>query len=312
MKAAYGRMIVNIRIIASNFSLCNSLRIFRVAKGNFLPFLQKNVRKMSDIDNNAAIRYSIWVCVCTTVHRNDRRKGGRHVSSFALRLAALLCMFLDHIGLALFPAVGAFRCVGRLAFPLYCFLLAQGYRHTRSRSAYGRKLLLLALLSEVPSDLLIFGRMVSFVEQNVLFSLLLSLLALYAVDSLKGRPLAAWAAVMSVCVCAMAANVSYGWLGPVLCLCAHYGRSSRTRLAASMGGALLLYSASLALSGVTASWVLVSLCALFALIPLLMYNGRPGPRFPALSFLFYAAYPLHLIALIIVRTMRIIPPYFLS
>lgn len=234
------------------------------------------------------------------------------MSSFTLRLIALLCMFLDHMGLALFPAVSAFRCAGRLAFPLYCFLLTQGYLHTRSRSSYGRRLLLLALLSEVPADMLIFGRAVSFVEQNVLFSLLLSLLALYAVDRLKDRPLAAWAAVMSVCVCAMAANVSYGWLGPALCLCAHYGQESRLKLAASMGGALLLYSASLALSGVAASWVLVSLCALLALIPLLMYNGRPGPRGPALSFLFYAAYPLHLIALIIVRSLRIIPPYFLG
>lgn len=234
------------------------------------------------------------------------------MSSFALRLTALLCMFCDHMGLALFPAVGAFRCVGRMAFPLYCFLLTQGYLHTRSRAAYGRKLLLLALLSEIPADVLIFGRAVSFVEQNVLFSLLLSLLALYAVDSLRNRPYAAWLAVMSVCVCAMAANVSYGWLGPVLCLCAYYGRDSRIRLAASTGGALLLYTASLALSGVAASWVLVSLCALLALIPLLAYNGMRGMRFPALSFLFYAAYPLHLIALIIVRSMRIIPPYFLG
>ena len=234
------------------------------------------------------------------------------MSSFALRILALFCMLLDHIGLALFPAVGAFRCVGRLAFPLYCFLLTQGYMHTRSRSAYGRRLLLLALLSEIPADLLIFGRVVSFVEQNVLFSLLLSLLALYAADCLRARPFAAWLSVLSVCVCAMAANVSYGWLGPALCLCAHYGRHSRTRLAVSMCGTLLLYSASLALSGVAVSWVLTSLCAQFALVPLLLYNGRRGVRFPALSFLFYAAYPLHLIALIIVRAMRIIPPYFLS
>lgn len=219
-------------------------------------------------------------------------------------------MMCDHAGLALFPAAGVFRCVGRIAFPLYCFLLTQGYLHTRSRSAYGRRLLLLALLSEVPADLLIFGRAVSFVEQNVLFSLLLSLLALYAVDCLKDRPFAAWFAVLSVCVCAMAANVSYGWLGPVLCLCAYTGRQSRIRLAASTSGALLLYTASLALSGVAQSWVLVSLCAQFALVPLLLYNGRRGVRFPALSFLFYAAYPLHLIALIIVRSLRIIPPYF--
>lgn len=234
------------------------------------------------------------------------------MSSFLLRLIALLAMFADHAGLALFPAVGAFRCVGRLAFPLYCFLLAQGYLHTRNLRAYAVRLLLLALLSEIPFDLLIFASPVSSVEQNVLFSLLLGLLALYAADALRDRPLHAWLGVMSICVAAMAANVSYGWLGPVLCLAAYFGRNDRRRLTLSMLGALGLYSLSLALSGVAASWVLVSLCAPLALIPMLLYSGKPGPRFPLLTFLFYAAYPLHLAALVILRAMRIIPPYFLG
>lgn len=234
------------------------------------------------------------------------------MSSFFLRCLALLSMVTDHAGLALFPDIGAFRCAGRLAFPLYCFLLTQGYLHTRSRLAYGKRLLILALISEIPFDLLIFASPVSAAEQNVLFSLLLGLMALYAADTLRSRPLHAWLAVMAVCVCAMAANVSYGWLGPVLCLAAYFGRSSRSRLIFSMTGALGLYSVSLALSGVAASWVLVSLCAPLALLPMLLYNGKPGPRAPMLSFLFYAAYPLHLAALVIIRAMRIIPPYFLS
>ena len=96
-------------------------------------------------------------------------------------------MFIDHAGLALFPSVGIFRCIGRLAFPLYCFLVAQGFRHTRDIRAYARRLLLLALISEVPFDLLIFGRISSAMEQNVVFSLLLGLLALYAVRMLEGK-----------------------------------------------------------------------------------------------------------------------------
>ena len=79
----------------------------------------------------------------------------------------------------------------------------------------------------------------------------------------------------------------------------------------SMAGALLLYTLSLALSGVTSSWVLVSLCALLALPPLLAYNGRRGVRNPCLTLLFYAAYPLHLLALVAIRAMRLVPPYLL-
>jgi len=234
------------------------------------------------------------------------------MSSFVLRCLALLAMVLDHAGLALFPDIGTFRCVGRLSFPLYCFLLTQGYLHTKSRFAYGRRLLILALVSEIPFDLLIFARPVCDAEQNALFSLLLGLMALYAAETLKDRPVQAWLAVMAVCVCAMAASVSYGWLGPALCMAVWFGRNNRFRMLLFTAGALLVYSLSLALSGVAKSWVLVSLCAPLALIPMLLYSKKPGPRSRVLSFLFYAAYPLHLTALVIIRALRIIPPYFLS
>lgn len=229
-----------------------------------------------------------------------------------LRLLALTAMFADHAGLALFPAVGAFRCIGRLSFPLYCFLLTQGFLHTRDIRAYARRLLLLALLSEIPFDLLIFGRVASGAEQNALFSLLLGLLALYAARALRGRPMQALVTIATLCLAAMAARVSYGWLSIALCLSAYYARNSRPKLALCVSGALLLYTASLALSGVTASWVLTSLCALLALPFMLLYNGKRGVRNPVFTFLFYAAYPLHLIALVVIRLLRIIPPYLLG
>ena len=232
------------------------------------------------------------------------------MSSFALRIMALASMLIDHAGLALFPDIGLFRCIGRLSFPIYCFLIVQGYLHTTSIAAYARRLLLLAILSEIPFDLLIFGRMASPMEQNALFSLLLGLTAIYCADLLRKKPLHASAAVLALCMCAMAANVSYGWLSIALCLGMRQAAQSRLRMALYTGGFLLLYTLTLLLSGVARSWVLVSLCALFALIPLLLYNETRGARHPALTFLFYAAYPLHILVLLIVRAMRIVPPYF--
>lgn len=227
-----------------------------------------------------------------------------------LRLTALLCMVIDHAGLALFPNIGAFRCVGRLSFPIYCFLLTQGFVHTHDLRAYARRLLLFALLSEIPFDLLIFGRIASSIEQNVLFSLLLALLALYCVQTLRRQPLASALCVFVLCMAAMAARVSFGWLSIALCLCFYCLRERRTSMVLCAGAILLIYTLSLHFSGVTRSWVLVSLCSLFALPLLLLYNKRPGLRKPFLSVLFYAAYPLHLIVLVVVRAMRIVPPYF--
>lgn len=240
------------------------------------------------------------------------RKEGCRLSSFALRLIALVCMCVDHAGLALFPSVGAFRCVGRVAFPLYCFLLTQGFLHTRSLRSYSRRLLLLALLSEIPFDLLIFGRLSSGMEQNVLFSLLFGLMALIAADAYREKPLASSIVILSLSMGAMVTRVSFGWLGIALCLSAYYAQERRLYLAVFIAISLLAYSLSLYLSGVAHSWVLVSLCSLFSLIPLLSYSGRRGAHAPWLMLLFYAAYPLHLLALILLRLMRIIPPNFLN
>lgn len=221
-------------------------------------------------------------------------------------------MALDHAGLALLPSHGALRGVGRIAFPLYCFLLAEGFAHTKDLRAYGRRLLLLAILSEIPFDLLIFGRLVSPVEQNVLFSLLFALMALYSYELLRENPLQAWLVLAMLATGSMALRLSYGWLGIVLCLCFHLLRDSRLRMALCSGGALMLYSLSLLLSGVDPGWALTSLCALLSLLPILCYNGRPGPRRPWLSLLFYASYPAHLLLLALLRAMRLIPPYFLQ
>ena len=240
------------------------------------------------------------------------RRRGRALSSFVLRLIALVCMCVDHAGLALFPSAGAFRCVGRLAFPLYCFLLTQGFAHTRDIRAYARRLLLLACVSEVPFDLLIFGRVSSAMEQNVVFSLLLGLMALYAAKALAKRPLPCALAILALMLLAMAAQVSFGWLGIALCLAYGYAGDDKKRQALFTVLLTLLYSFTLLLSGVARAWVTVSLCAALSVLPILLYNGRPGPRGKALTFCFYAAYPLHLCALLVIRAMRIIPPYFLG
>lgn len=221
-------------------------------------------------------------------------------------------MIVDHAGLALFPSVGAFRCVGRVAFPLYCFLLVQGYAHTRDVRAYGRRLLLIALVSEIPFDLLIFGRIASIMEQNVVFSLLFGLIAIQCMDVLRDKPAYAGLSAAALCMGAMLCRVSYGWLGVALCLCIYCLYEHRLRMAVGIAGILLIYSLSLLISGVTMSWVLVSFCALLSFIPILFYNGKRGLRVPLLTFAFYAAYPLHIACLLLIRTMRIIPPYFLN
>lgn len=114
------------------------------------------------------------------------------MSSTVLKLSACLFMLIDHITCLFVPAFSGGwyfgRAVGRLAFPIFCFLLAEGYVRTRSRKKYAIRLAVSALLSEIPFDLCFNGFLDGtdhFLDsQNVMFTLLLGFLLLWVYDNL--------------------------------------------------------------------------------------------------------------------------------
>lgn len=229
------------------------------------------------------------------------------MSSFAVRLFALLCMVFDHAALALLPSGAALRMPGALSFPLYCFLLVQGFIHTHSRRHYALRLLLVGLACEIPFDLLHFGVFFSPAEQNAAFSLLLCLGMLTALQKESGvrrLPVAA-----AACLLAMLLRLSYGWLGPALVFALYHTKENRRGAALAAFSLPLLYSLFLALAGVDPSWVRASLAAPLAALPVFLYDGRQGPHSRAITFVFCAAVPVHLILLVLLRGLRLIPPW---
>src|SRR5690554_3633264 len=108
------------------------------------------------------------------------------MNTMHLKLLALTTMILDHVGAIFFPGVPYLRTLGRLAFPIYCFLLIEGYLHTRDVKKYIGRLFLFALLSELPFDLAFFGTFTLY-HQNIFFTLTLGLLAVSIFDAYKDR-----------------------------------------------------------------------------------------------------------------------------
>ena len=107
-----------------------------------------------------------------------------HLSASALKYLALLAMTADHIAVICRPVPG-FRTFGDLAFPLFAFLLVEGFFHTRDRRCYGRRLLLAAVVSEIPYDLAIRGKIWDFSSQNAMITMCICLVMLKCLDLFK-------------------------------------------------------------------------------------------------------------------------------
>lgn len=110
-----------------------------------------------------------------------------------LKLIAVLTMLIDHGAWLFFEKITqpawyyCLRGVGRIAFPVFCFLLVEGFFHTKSCFRYGGRLFIFALLSEIPFDLVMVGQIGSRMQQNVFFTLFLGLLMMVVLRQISWR-----------------------------------------------------------------------------------------------------------------------------
>lgn len=244
------------------------------------------------------------------------------MSALCLRILASVCMLLDHIGYLL-PQYAILRYIGRLAFPLYVFLLVNGYRFTSSRLRYALRLGLFALLSQIPFSLFC-GYESLWSTGNVFFTLLIALLVLWATDRLtKKKVLRFLSPLPAILVYGLyyfgLLHTDYDAKGFLLALVFFYlGNRKLLCLGASLLVTYhtLLVSYALQLKnfllggGVSfarpSQWQLLQLLSLLALIPIFLYNGKKGktPASPwaktTLQWGFYLFYPAHLLILYLV------------
>ena len=195
-------------------------------------------------------------------------------------------MLIDHMGEIFFPNTLWMRYIGRLAFPIYAFLIAEGFRHTKNINRYLARLFAFACISEVPFDLATDGVILSFDYQNVYFTLFLGLLTLRLME-LSGEDIYLKVLIMaSLSLLAQSAHTDYRYIG--IWMIFMFDRCRRYPLFR----AFAVSSINLRLSSI------IQWSASLALIPISMYNGRRGPSW---KYFFYAFYPLHLLVLYFIR-----------
>lgn len=228
------------------------------------------------------------------------------LTSFGLHLLAMGLMLCDHVCLALMPDRLWMTCVGRLAFPIFAFLVAEGFVRTRSRARYARRLLIFAIVSEVPFDLLAAGRPVYPFHQNVLWTFLIALGCMQLLEWAKAdsRPAARLVVSAGTVLVSFLAGTAFmvDYFGPgvwtVLVFYFFRGDGWRQRLGQLL---CLLFLNGWLLAGQTVLLgglaLPIQAFAVLALPFIWLYRGRQGPHGRAVRWLFYGFYPAHLLVL---------------
>lgn len=211
-----------------------------------------------------------------------------------LKIIALTSMIIDHYGAIFQPGVDIYRIIGRLAFPIYAFLLVEGYRHTKNVKKYATRLFLFALVSELPFDLAFYGHF-GFTHQNIFFTLFIGLVLIYLLDKKEVKHiLNNHLLILGACFIALLTAVDYMFVGIIYILIFYYTKDHPNPKKIK-SQAISIFVTNLLSLGFRQQYALLS-------IPLIyFYNGKLGPNNKFLQTFFYAAYPLHLIIFYIMK-----------
>ncbi len=204
------------------------------------------------------------------------------LNSFQLKWIAIITMLIDHVGAVLFPYEMGFRIIGRISFPIFCFLIVEGFFHTRDVKRYMLRLFIFALISEIPYDLAFYDRVWFQERQNVFFTLFLGVLLLYFLERSNGI-LPKLGEVFFVMYMAGFLCTDYGGRG-ILLIVIYYVLRERKKAALGAGAVWnFLYG-----------WQRIQNYGIFAAFFLAFYNGKRGAR---IKYFFYVFYPAHLLIL---------------
>ena len=229
------------------------------------------------------------------------------LNGFHLKLIAICTMLIDHMGYTLFPGVMWLRCVGRVAFPIFCFLIAEGCVYTHDRKKYAARLLAFALLSEIPFNLMNSGMIWDPYDQNVLWTLLLGALVCWLMDWAlkKCTPLSfvlTGAAMVAAYWLLEAFRTDYGGWGMLLVAAFYCVRR------APSGAVVKMIAQAFGLAffslGVMGGYLSIELWSLVSLVPIWLYNGQRGFSHKAVQYGFYAFYPVHILVLSLIAMYR--------
>ena len=231
-------------------------------------------------------------------------------TSFSLHLMAMLFMLCDHLWGTIVPGNDWLTCIGRVCFPIYAFLLVEGYFHTSNLKKYVKRLLLFAVISEIPFNLAMASSVIYPFHQNVLWSFLIALGLIHCNEKAKGtgklwlRIIVAVFTILAGYLLGLITMVDYYHAGILMVLTFYFFHHRNwwdyvgqllclgyinLELLGGFGYEVVLFGETVFLTRQG--------LALLALIPIWLYKGKQGYHSKWWKYFCYAFYPVHLLIL---------------
>lgn len=232
------------------------------------------------------------------------------INALQLKILAMVFMLCDHMWATIIHGNDWLTCVGRLAFPIFAFQIAEGYAHTHDAKAYRRRLLIWALISEIPFNLMVGGGPIYPFHQNVLFTFWIALLVLDRMERTKARGgklswfaygVWPWAGYLF----GFLGFTDYYGYGVLMVISFALFRESKVLQFVIMAIINVFWMKGLGypVDFLGREWFIPQQAfAMLALIPIWLYNGEQGPYNKTIRRVCYAFYPAHILALVMIGT----------
>ncbi len=213
------------------------------------------------------------------------------MSSFVLKIIAVVTMFIDHIGYAIFGKLSFFNYIGRIAFPIFAFQISEGYTHTKNLKKYFLRLFIFAIISQIP--FMLFSKIISSdLTLNIFFTLLLGLISIYIYDKSKYKIVGIISAIL-IGLLANFAHFDYGFYGISIIFLFYVFKTDIIKSSIAFAIATTTkYLIPIIKYGFYDVYLYLLIATLIPIIFISLYNGKKGKDTKYLLYLFY---PIHLL-----------------
>lgn len=214
------------------------------------------------------------------------------MTSFVIKIIACFTMILDHIKYAI-PSTNNFITVylGRLAFPLFAFLISEGFTHTSDLKKYYKRLLIFGVISQIP--FMLFRTLVGeWKLLNIMFTLLLGLICITIYEK-ESRKWISIPAIIAIVILGELINVDYRWFGVLTVFLIHLLKNKKLLLVILYFPITFIFYYTLIGNAIfKLEYLLYVICTVLSLIFVILYNGKQGKK---MKNFFYWFYPIHML-----------------